>query len=140
MAKLPTYTEIGFAPATLGGLAIRLQTEQGFFLVFGINRELADLDFHYSPDGKMIYDEINYTKGYEVDIDFGDGTYDRLKTHLQKTVRELGLDEKARGLYAKWKREMETPSPPPPTLHQLKPLSPETQKKLLALWELDEDN
>lgn len=140
---LPGYTEIAFAPATLGGLAISLQTDQGFFYVFGINRELAELDFHYSPDGSLVYGEINYTKGYEVDIYFGDGTYDRLKLHVQQTVRDLGLDEKARGLYAEWLKEHEVPERDPEEdrrrIERLNNISPETQKQLLALFGFDDD-
>lgn len=146
-AQLPIYTEIEFNPVTLGGLAIELQTEQGFFYVFGINRELVDLDFHYSPDGAMIDDEINYTKGYEVDIDFGDGTYNQLKRHLQDTVRQLGLDAKARGHYAVWLKEHEIPERDPEEekrrterSERLNNVSPETQKKMLELFGFDDED
>lgn len=141
---LPHYTEDVFAPATHGGLAIHLQTNQGYFYVFGIGKDLQDLSFNYSPDGARLYGEINYTKDYEVDIDFGDGTYDRLKEHIRQTVCDLGLDAKGRELYTAWLKEHEVPERDSDEdrrrLDRMTHLSPETQKKLLKFFDFDNDD
>lgn len=141
---LPHYTEHAFEPATLGGLAIHLQTDQGYFYVFGIGKDLTDLTFNYSPDGARLYGDINYTKDYEVDIEFGDGTYDRLKEHIRQTVCDLGLDTKGRELYAAWLKEHEVPERDPDEdrrrIDRLNNLSPELEAKLLALWDLEHDD
>lgn len=141
MKNLPTYTEVGFEPATLGGLAIHLQTDQGFFFVFNIDGNLDEIEFDYSPDGKKVYDEINYTKSYEIDIDFGDGACDRLKPHVQQAVQSLGLNDKARGLYEAWKKEMASPvSKNEDEISRIRKMdiSPELKRKLLAIW-IDEN-
>lgn len=141
MTNLPKYTEAGFAPATLGGMAIHLQTDQGFFYVFNIDGNLDDIEFCYSPDGKMLYDEIDYTKNYEIDSWFGDGTYDGLKPHVQKTIDALGLNDKARGLYEAWKKEMDAPvSKNEDEISRIRKMDipPELKKKLLAIW-IDEN-
>jgi hypothetical protein len=92
------YKEIGFAPATLGGLAIRLKTEKGWFFVFGITPDLSEIQFNYSET--ETFDD--FTKSYEVDLFFGDGFYEKMIPHLVEALKELKLDKRALSLFEKW--------------------------------------
>ncbi|WP_078598636.1 hypothetical protein [Evansella clarkii] len=92
------YKEVGFRPAALGGLAIRLKTEKGWFFVFGITPDLSEIQFDYSKT--ETYDD--FTKSYDVDLSFGDGFYDGMKPHLVKTLKEFKLDKRSLSLFEKW--------------------------------------
>lgn len=92
------YKEVGFDPATLGGLAVYLTTEKGLFFVFSITGDLSEVEFDYSVTGK----EDDFTKGYEIDIDYGDGFYSKLKLHIQEVLKEFQLDEYSLKLFKKW--------------------------------------
>lgn len=83
--------DMHFAPATLGGLGGYITTEKGLFFVFSITGNVSELEFDYSQTGK----EENLVKGYEIDIDYGDGFYNELKPHVEEVVQELGLDKHA---------------------------------------------
>ena len=96
------YKEIGFAPASLGGLGVILETEKGWFFVFGITEDLSEIDFDYSTTGK----EDDYTKSFEVDIDYGDGFYDNMKPHVISTLKEFKLDERASKLFEEWYKDI----------------------------------
>ena len=91
-----TYKIDGFHPAMLGGLAVRLKTEKGFFYVFSITSDLSEIDYDYSST-----DAKDLTKGCEVDIDYGEGMYEALKTHLIEVLKELQLDRQAAILFQK---------------------------------------
>lgn len=96
------YKEVGFAPATLGGLAVKLKTEKGWFFVFGITEDLSEIDFDYSTTGR----EDDYTKSFEIDIDYGDGFYDNMQPHVIGVLKEFKLDERASKLFEEWRREI----------------------------------
>lgn len=96
-----TFEEIGFAPATLGGLAGYLKTEKGLFFVFCIKENISEIEFNYSKSGEK--DDL--VNAYEIDLTFEDGFYDSLKPHVEEAVLELNLLDKSSKLYKEWKRE-----------------------------------
>lgn len=89
------YKIIGFNKVTLGGLAVNLETELGLFRVFSITKDLRDIEFDYAK----LTDKEYFTKSSEIDIDYGNDFYDKLKKHVIQTLKELELDKHAAKLW-----------------------------------------
>ena len=100
VSDIATYTELAFAPATLGGLSIDLDTEKGKFYVFSITENLNEIEFYYAEDGIR----ENAVKSYEIDLTYGNGTYAELKQHVIDNMRPFGLDKKAAAMFEEWRK------------------------------------
>lgn len=96
-----TFKEVGFDPATLGGLAGYLKTEKGLFFVFSMKEDISKIEFNYSKTG----DENDLVNAYEIDLTFEEGFYASLKPHVEESVLKLKLLEKSSKLYQEWKQK-----------------------------------
>lgn len=94
----PTYKEIYFHPATMGGLCVELKTEKGLFNVFGITKDLSEIEYDYAETG----DDRDYIKSYEVDIHHGAGFYEKTKPYLAGILKDLNLEKRASELFTEW--------------------------------------
>lgn len=84
--------EEGFAPATLGGLAVTIKSEKGLFFVFSITEDLHDICFNYSPTGL----EEDYERGPDINgAEEEDGLYGELKAYLIEILSVQKLNRKA---------------------------------------------
>lgn len=97
------WEEKGFSPATLGGLGGYLTTEKGLFHVFSINKDLDDICFDYSETG----DKKHLVKSYELEIEYDEDFFDKMKPHVQEVLKELKIDKRAFKLYDEWEKEIE---------------------------------
>jgi len=97
------WEERGFSPPAFGGLCGYLTTEKGLFHVFSINQDIDDIDFDYSETGS----KEDLVKSFEIEIDYDEETYDKLKIHVKEVIQELGLDKYATKLYNEWRKDIE---------------------------------
>lgn len=93
--------EEGFAPATLGGLAVTLKSEKGLFFVFSITEDLNDICFNHSPSGL----EEDYERGPDIEgANEEDGLYGDLKSYLIEILSRENLHVKALNKFKRYYR------------------------------------
>lgn len=94
----PTYREIDFSPATLNGLGVELKTEKGLFFVFSITADLSEIEYYYAQTG----DNEDLVEPCEIDMDHGEGFYEKTKKYLVEVLKDLHLDKRASALFDDW--------------------------------------
>lgn len=99
--ETPTYEEVDFHPGSLNGLAVKLKTELGLFYIFSITEDLSEIDYYYSKTG----DDEDLVEACEIDLEQGEGFYEKTKLYLIDILKEFKLDERASSLFEEWRLE-----------------------------------
>lgn len=91
----------GFSLTAIGGLAVQVQTDKGFFELMGVLSDSKDIFFNYSSDGEY------YTHGFELDgfdsenrLDQHNGIYKEYLDHLVEIAKQEYLFVEANRLFS----------------------------------------
>lgn len=85
---------VGYAPGTLGGLAVRYSDEHGKYFVFNINDNEAEYEkIYFDWTDKDNPDEWDWTKYNDLEDDGLDDFINESRNRIEKYLREQGIYE-----------------------------------------------